>query len=158
MAQPSGEPVKEQIMANLQTTLEGVNGGASYYTDFSKVERVEAGGVQVKTFPTAIISPLGTEYDSPNAVVTTKIGATFRVEITVFLRTRSNATRAVERAIRDVHTALYVDRTRGGLAIDTRVAGSDPFYPSEATEPICGADISVSITYRTQATDLNTAG
>ena len=153
---PSGEPVKEDILQNLKTTIEGIAAGGDYYTDVREVSLLEAEPTMVSQYPCAIISPLGTEYDHPGTATMNTITGHYRVRATLLVRTRTNAALSIERFVRDVQKSILIDITRGGNAIDTYMTSDDVFYPTELDEPVAGADCVILVHYRTLRTDLNT--
>lgn len=155
---PSSQPVKEQILDDVITTLQGINGGATYFFDIvdANIKRLDVAPPMVSTYPSIFVGPAGTEYDNPRSEVVRTVAGSLRLQISCYLRTATDVAGEVERLIHDVHTALYVDITRSGLAINTRLVRDEVFYPTEATEPICGADIFVDIDYRALRTDLTT--
>jgi hypothetical protein len=153
---PSGSPVKEAILDDLQNTaLALVVAGSDYYTTIEKIQRVDAGPMELKEFPAAIIVPLSTDYEREGSRGTRTIAASYRIQITLFLRTRTDAASKIERFIRDVHKAVLVDRYRNANAINTRVTGDEVFYPTEDDEPYTTANVVLEVDYRTVWDDLN---
>lgn len=154
---PSGSPVKEAILDDLQTTLEGISAGAEYYSDVALVTRVNTVPIELAEFPAIVITPLGTEYDQGGDATTLALHADFRVRLTLVVRTRDSASETLENLIRDVHKRILVDITRGGRAINTRMLTDEVYYPTQIEEPVAIADCTVLVSYRTLRTDLNTA-
>jgi hypothetical protein len=154
---PSGSPVKEAIIDNLQTTLEAILGGAAYYTTVALVSRINTVPIEVKDYPAIIITPLGTDYDQPGDATTLALHGSFKARLTLIVRTRDNASEALENFIRDVHKAILVDITRGGIAINSRMLSDEVYYPTQIEEPVAVADCVVLVSYRTLRTDLNQA-
>jgi hypothetical protein len=154
---PSGNPVKELILQNLETVLAAIAAGDDYYTTVRKVFRLDVAPPEVNSFPAVAIVPQGTDYDNPRTRVTNANAGAFRVQLTLLLNTSSNVARTIERFIRDVHKALWVDYTRGGYAHYTRIVRDEIFYPVDESDPLCGADVFLEIDYRTSRSDLNTA-
>ena len=87
--------------------------------------------------------------------VTRTIAAEYRVQLSLFLRTRTDAVSKIERFIRDVHKAVLVDRYRDGNALNTRCVSDVVFYPTEDDEAYTTANVVLEIDYRTNFTDLN---
>lgn len=154
---PSGSPVKEQVLDNLQTTLAAIAAGDDYYNTVALVNRINTAPVEVAQYPAIIITPIGTDYDQPGEATTLAIRANFRIQLTLILRTRDNPSEELENFIRDVHKALLVDITRGGLAINTRMISDEVYYPTQIEEPVAVADCGIVVDFRTLRTDLNTA-
>lgn len=154
---PSGDPVKEAILQDVETTLAAIVAGADYYTDVLLVTRIGTVPIELKEYPAIVITPLGTEYDQPGAATTLAIHGNYRLRLTLVVRTRTDAVQALENFIRDVHKALLVDITRGGRALNTRMMSDEVYYPTQIEEPVAIADCTVLVAYRTTRTDLNQA-
>jgi hypothetical protein len=153
---PSTSPVKEAILDDLQNTaLPLLIEGADYYTTVEKIQRIDAGPMEVKMFPAIVIVPLSTDYDREGSQGTLTLAAAYRVQLTLFLRTRTDAASKIERFIRDVHKAVLIDRTRNANAINTRVTSDEVFYPTEDDEPYTTANVILEVDYRTEWDDLN---
>lgn len=153
---PSSESIKEQILDDILTTLQGINGGATYFNTVTagNVRRLDMAPPTIGTSPTILVAPTGTTYDNPRSGVLRTVAGSLRVEIACIIRTATDVAKKVERIIHDVHTALFVDITRSGLAINTRVVADDVWYPTDESEPLCGANIIVVVDYRALRTDL----
>lgn len=154
---PSGTPVKEAILQDLETTLAAISAGADYYTSVATVTRVNTVAIDLPEFPAIVLTPLGTEYDPPGQATTLAIAGHYRIRATLVVRTRTDAVEDLENFIRDCHKAMLVDTTRGGLAIDTRLVSDEVYYPTDIEEPVALAELTIMVIYRTQRTDLNTA-
>lgn len=153
---PSGSPVKEQILDDLVSTLQTISAGDDYYTTVEQVVRVDGGPMELKMFPAVAVLPSKTEYDREGSQGTTTISAYFYVQLSLFVRTRTDGAEKIERFIRDVHKAVIADRTRGDRAVHTAVIQDEVTYPTEDDEPFTIADLVVEIVYRTRFDDLNT--
>lgn len=154
---PSSESLKEQILANIVTTLEGVTGGSDYFHTIYQVKRLDTPSTSFASFPAVLVVPLSTQYDNPRSAVVGANHGSFQIQLSCFIRTATDISKQIERLIHDVHTALWVDISRGGIALNTRIVSDDVFYPSPETEPLGGVDISIEVDYRTPRTDLTTA-
>lgn len=154
---PSGSPVKEAILDNLQTTLAAITAGGDYYNTVALVSRINTVPIEVQDYPAVILTPLGTEYDQGGDATTLALHADYRIRLTLIIRTRDNASEALENFIRDVHRSILVDITRGDLAINTRMLSDEVYYPTQIEEPVAVADCVVLVSYRTLRTDLNQA-
>jgi hypothetical protein len=153
---PSGSPVKEAILDNLQdTALPLLVAGSDYYTTVEKIQRIDAGPMELKMFPAIVIVPLSTDYDREATQGTLTIAAAYRIQLTLFLRTRTDAASKIERFIRDVHKAVLIDRYRNGNALNTRMVSDEVFYPTEDDEPYTTANVILEVDYRTVWNDLN---
>jgi len=152
---PSGTPVKEAIVADLETTLAAVAAGSDYYNTIEKVTRIDAGPMNIKMFPAVIIVPLSADYSREGDQGTLTISTEYRVQLSLFMRTRTDAVTKIEKLIRDVHKAILVDRTRGGNALNTRALSDEVFYPTEDDEAYTSANLTIGVTFRTKNDDLN---
>lgn len=154
---PSGTPVKEAILQNLETVLATISAGSDYYTNVATVTRINAVPIDLPEFPAIVLSPLGTEYDPPGQATTLAIAGHYRIRATLVVRTRSDAVAALENFIRDVHRCILLDTTRGGLAVDTRLLSDEVYYPTDIDEPVALAELVILVIYRTTRSELNTA-
>lgn len=155
---PSLEPVKYQIILAVQAALQAIDGSAAYWNDVhsSNVKITDVAPVSTTTYPAIFISPARTGYDNSRAKVVRSVAGEMQIQLTCLLRTATGVSLNIERIIHDVHTALYLDITLGGLSLNIRVTGDESLYPTEAEDPICGADVFVSVDYRALRTDLTT--
>jgi hypothetical protein len=154
---PSGIPVKRAVFENLETTLAAITAGSDYYTSVARVTRIDSVPIELTEYPAIILTPSSTDYDPPGDATTLAIAGHYRIDATLVIRTRTSAVDELENFIRDVHKAILVDITRGGLAIDTRLTSDRVFYPTDIEEPVAIAELSIEIHYRTRRTDLNVA-
>jgi len=162
-------PVKEDILNDLQgidsdgdyaATGLGLLVGDTYddddyYTQVEKIQRIDAGPMEIKMFPAIVIVPLSTDYNREGTQGTLTTAATYRVQLSLFLRTRTDAASKIEQFIRDVHKAILIDRYRNANALNTRVTSDDVFYPTEDDEPYTTANVILEIDYRTAWDNLN---
>ncbi|MCH9836015.1 hypothetical protein K0U83_10155 [bacterium] len=154
---PSGIPVKRAVFENLETTLAAITAGSDYYTSVARVTRIDSVPIELTEYPAIILTPSSTDYDPPGDATTLAIAGHYRIDATLVIRTRTSAVDELENFIRDVHKAILVDITRGGIAIDTRLTSDRVFYPTDIEEPVAIAELSIEIIYRTRRTDLNVA-
>lgn len=154
---PSGTPLKEQIVDDLVTTLQAISAGDDYYTTVEQVIRIDGGPMELKMFPAVAVLPSKTEYDREGSHGTTTIRAFLYVQLSLFIRSRTDAADKIERFVRDVHKAVIADRTRGDRALHTTVLSDEVTYPTEDDEPFTIADLVVEVVYRTPYDDLNSA-
>ena len=154
---PSGIPVKRAVFENLESTLAAITAGADYYTYVARVTRIDSVPIELTEYPAIILTPSSTDYDPPGDATTLAIAGHYRIDATLVIRTRTSAVDELENFIRDVHKAILVDITRGGIAIDTRLTSDRVFYPTDIEEPVAIAELSIEIIYRTRRTDLNVA-
>lgn len=171
----TGTPLKLQLLNNIQgvdedgvplatktglaliNTTAGSGSDGDYFTDVQKIQRIDAGPMDLKEFPAIVIAPAGTDYARLSSQGTTTIAATFIVQVSLILRTRTEAAKKIEDFIRDAHRALTEDRQRDGNATSTRLASDEVFYPNEDDEPYTTANLVFEIDYRTPWNDLDIA-
>lgn len=141
--------VREQIMANWVTTLEGISIANGYNTDIGKVERFRL--MSMDQAENVIIEvKQGTDRRDPDSPV----GVEQRVlTIHTILKVRHDpesdglSTDTVFNAIEtDIHQAVMSSATRGGLARDTFFEFSDGVEPDEAGAR-GGKDVSYTVRY-----------
>ena len=147
---PSNEPIEEQVIQNLETTLEGISVGADYYTTVAKVIRYEEWQDDLLEYPAIMITALSS--DMNNQVSLGQISGSMKVELTLVLESWDNQTRDASRFIADVQKALVVDVTRNSTAVDTRILEAERFMVI-GDSPRVGATMLVEITYRHQRGD-----
>lgn len=156
---PTGEPLTELILQNIQGAFGAIQGGTDYYTTVpvANIKRAEVGEVEVTAFPAIVLVPGTIEYDTEprETRVLRVITGKWSISVTLLLQTRTDAVLKVERFIRDVHKAWNVDRRRGNYAMDSRLRMSTPYYPSDPDDDVCGAYMEFEVWFRTGLDDLN---
>lgn len=150
--------VREQILANIQTTLEGVTTGNGYNNTLASVQRWSMHGNSLVDVPCVVIN-IGAEskLPDPNPLMTCQM----RVYMDLWVRQAEDDTTPTDTLLNsifgDIEKALAVDITRGGLAIDTLVTDSVVFETDES-QPHAGLTIEINVNYRHQQNDPETAG
>ena len=156
---PTGEPLTEIILQDIQDAFEAIQGGDDYYTTVpvANIHRAEIGEVEVVAFPAIVLVPGTIEYDTEprETRVLRTITGRWTIHVTLLLQTRTDAVRKVERFIRDVHKAWNVDRRRGNYALDSKLRLSTPYYPSDPDDDVCGAYMEFEVWFRSALDDLN---
>ncbi len=144
------ETVRERIIQNIKTVLEGVTIANGYNFDFTPqtVQRWSMHGNRMVDMPMVVISP-GDEDESslPNPFEECHI--TLYLDI-FFINDENDAVSTdtyLNRLQGDIKKAILQDATRGGNAIDTDVLGTTPFETTEA-QPYAGIIIEARIRYR----------
>lgn len=165
---PSREPIQELILQNIEAALKLIQGGSDYYTTVpvENVVRTEYSGPHAMSFPRIEIATGPTEYDTDPRItrVLRQRNAYMTVEARIMLQDRSTSTLAIHRFIADCEKAFHIDRRRGqwtsgrDSAMDSWLARSDPFYPADPREPVCGADLTFVVWYRTELEDTTQTG
>ncbi len=116
-----GATVEELILADIQSTIEGIDGGANWNTTVARVDVVDGDSIDQIEVPWAGIFHAHTE--------TTHTGLTQKVAVYHIVLALSNGSDTpvsdIGRFRDDVATALHQTNTRDGNARDTRMIGSE---------------------------------
>ena len=154
------DTVREKILANLKTTLEGLTTGNGYNFNFTSdtIQRWKMHGNSTTELPMIVVSP-GDQGQKPKA------NALSECDMEVFLPAvyRHEPNDPIEtdtymnRLEGDIKKIVMVDETRGGNALSTQVIGSSPFE-SEEEQRYAGIVIELLIKYRHLTSDPETAG
>jgi hypothetical protein len=144
------ETVRERIMANIKTTLEGITIAGGYNFDFTAdtVQRWSMHGNRLVDLPAVVISP-GDEEEkgSPNPFEECYL----IVYLDVFFVNDEGDSVVTDTYLNrlqgDIKRAILQDHTRGGEAIDTDVLGTTPFETTEG-QPYAGIIMELGIRYR----------
>jgi hypothetical protein len=156
MAWPSGTSVRSSILSNLVTTLQGITGSPTYKTT---VQRVTLAGIDpsaITVDPAILVVPARVAASDDRLEL---IMGTMTTTLVLALRDQTtaeaggaNVPTPVYDFIEDVRLALLTDVTRGGFARDTHVLSDDPF-PLDVSDPLWGAELSISIDYAHSRSD-----
>lgn len=149
------ETVRERIIANLKTSLEGIRTADGYNFDFTPetVQRWTMHGNSLVNLPVIVISP-GNEDEKalPNPLeecfLTVYLDAFFVTDPDDPVSTDTY----LNRLQGDIKKAVLTDPTRGGEAIDTDVLGTTPFETTDG-QPYAGIILEIGIRYRHRRTD-----
>ena len=144
------ETVRERILQNIKTTIEGVTIANGYTFDFTPetVQRWSMHGNRMVNMPMVVISP-GDEDESSSPNPFEECLMSIFLDI-FFVNNEDDVIPTdtyLNRLQGDIKKAILVDSTRGGDAIDTDVLGTTPFETTEA-QPYAGIIIEVRIRYR----------
>ncbi len=125
------DTIREKILKNIKTTLEGVTVANGYRNTIQAVRRWDKRSNPIDPTPSITIA-VGEENKDPipNPLYTCRLN----VFLDVWIRqNETDATPTDEKItslVGDIEKALMVDNTRGGNAVDTDLKGSTPFdYP-----------------------------
>ena len=144
------ETVRERILANIKTTLEGITVANGYNFDFTAetIQRWSMHGNRLVDLPAVVISPGDEEEKSPRAHFEECV---LSVYLDVFFVTEENDAVSTDTYLNrlqgDMKKAVLEDHTRGGEAIDTDVLGTTPFETTEG-QPYAGIIMELGIRYR----------
>lgn len=154
---PPSEPVSELILQNVKTALEGIVAGDDYFHTVRHVEINDGTHVAGHKHPAAFIKPYDTDMDGEGETVSDGIEHRMPMDVDLVYQGRTSGPTQFERLIRDGITALYADRSRGGLATHTIIDGVSRSYPGDPQQDIYVATLRVRVVFRTNGTDLGTA-
>ena len=144
------ETVKEKILQNVKTTLEGIKKENGYNFDFiqSGIQRWSMFGNKMTELPMAIISP-GNEEERSSPDPYEECALTVYLDI-FYVNDEKEDTPTdtyLNRLQGDVKKAILADHTRGSNAIDTNVMGTTPFETTEG-QHYAGIIIELEIKYQ----------
>ena len=150
--------VKENILANIKTTLEGITIPNGYANSILSVQRWIQKGNSLVDVPCIVINCGPEEMEmSPNPFFTNKL----LVYLDVWVRQDESDTQSTDTILNsllgDIIKALMIDNTRGGFAIDTNIKSNVPFETVEG-QPHAGIVVEVEIIYQHKLTDPSIAG
>ena len=148
--------VREDVLADIKTTLEGISVANGYNHDVASVTRGEVSVTLLKVFPAITFDDVGESYDRKN---NHSLHKELRVAVLGLLKVSKHmgddAVRAAASSLlADIERALMQDRCRGGNAIDTLLQSND-IESSEATSPYAFVVLELLVKYRTSLTDPN---
>lgn len=146
-------PIKEQILDNVKTTLEGITTANGYDTNVTWVSRNRS-DPRGDGHDRYILIRVDPENHDPEVTM----GYSHRhlmLSLEVFITDMEDPTETLEYFAADIEKALMVDHTRGALAIDTTIESVDiPYHDDESDADITGlAVVTVDIHYRTLVED-----
>jgi len=148
------DSVREDVIQNLVTTLQGVTKTAGYNITINRVERIKMVGLDIREFPTVLVIPADeVKEQSPSDKYTCRLAVTLECWIQEY----GDVSAQVNILLADIEKALMVDHTRGGVAVDTKLLGNSAFY-NEVNKPYGGVEIRIEVHYRHKFSDPYTAG
>jgi len=146
--------VREKILEDIETTLKLISKANGYENDIASVQRWLQGGNSLREVPCIVISA-GPEEKMQGEQL---INCRFTVNIEVWIRhdeddVSGSTDTIINSLLGDVEKALFIDYTRGGLAVNTIVTGNLPFETVEG-QAYAGIIIETEIQYRHKIGDL----
>lgn len=143
------DSIRERIVQNLVTAIQGVRKTSGYEIDIAAVDRARRTKYQQHELPAVNIWELKERKESgPSGLVTCYLSLV--LEITV-LDPRYQATLS-NQAMASVVKAVLADRQRDGLAVDTE-EGENVTFAGETNDPTGGVRVGVEIEYRHKEDD-----
>jgi hypothetical protein len=151
------EPIIEQILANVATTVDGITVGAGYQQTLNAVRptRLDLESNTIPNNGTVVVVCEDTQPGTVNAGNPARQEWEIMVSCIAYVIASDAVTTPIDTLINrvraDIEKALQVDHTRGGLAINTMPAGSQTFIaPGGSTS---GVAVFSTVTIRTRLTD-----
>lgn len=149
------ETIRERILQDIKTVLEGVTIANGYNFDFTPatVQRWSMHGNRMVDMPMVVISP-GDEDESSQPNPFEECLLTLYLDI-FFVNDENDPVPTdtyLNRLQGDIKKAILQDSTRAGNAVDTDVLGTTPFETTEA-QPYAGIIMEVRVRYRHLRTD-----
>ena len=149
--------VRENIFANLKTTLETIVAGATYDNTVAEVRRYNINDQALGSYPLIVITP-GTETGNDEAFPLLK--CVLEVILEVWISPAEDETTATDTLLNsllgDIKRSLMQDITRGGYAVDTTVGTLVEPFESLRGQAEAGYFITVKIEYRHDQTNPKT--
>ncbi len=147
------DSVRESILKNIKTTLDGITVANGYNNNVASVQRWKKQGNSLRQVPCVIVNAGPEEKELvPNPLFTCRLSVYLDVWVTQDDTDTTDTDTLLNSLLGDVEKVLMVDYTRGGYARDTTIKGNAPFETIEG-EPFAGITIEVEILYRHQQTD-----
>jgi len=145
--------IRENILAELKTTLELITAAHGYANTIASVQRWNQRGNSLALVPCIVInSGQEVKKPEPNPQATCR----FTIYLDVWYRQDDDETRPSDQIISsllaDVEKAIMVDPTRGGNAEDTNILNNVTFETVEG-QPSFGVIVELEIAYKHKLTD-----
>lgn len=141
--------IRELILQNVETTLQGLD-GIAFPTEVRRVERSSSVVQNVREFPTIfMLEPVETVLHRPAGMMTFTL--TLKLECWL-LDDLTGVNTDVNDFLRDVANVLLADHTRAGHAIDTKLGANEAFVSQSNRQ--AGIFVDVLINYRTSVVDV----
>jgi len=160
---PTGEPVAEEIVADIVSTLGSIAAGAEYYHTIAPnaVKRFNGAYPHLTQHPAAVVIDLGSDSDTDLSEATRDIHTeVLRLQVDFWIEARTNVATELRRVEHDVKKALWADvqrgtnSTHGGKnAIMTLFERATPFFSPDAGSPLALLELGVMVHYRTDSDD-----
>jgi hypothetical protein len=153
------DSVRELIMKNLQTTLEGVTVANGYANSLLSVQRFLQPGQTVTETPVVLLleGEDDVSLEGPLAGAGSLVSRTLNVGLLIIDRQQTDtdqrsASERMNSLVADIQKALQVDYQRGGHAIDTNEVSVSPLDVEEG-QPELSLTMVYAIKYRHRRND-----
>ena len=139
------DSLRELILQNVETTLEGITTGAGYEQTVNHVVRGKLNPGTPEQYPLIVI------YEAPMTAETEHYGSTTKhLQLSLEVWTKSggdNPSVVINKLLADIEKALEAAPTRGGYAIDTWYLGDELVFSTTDDSEI-GALVFIQINFR----------
>lgn len=144
--------VREDILANIQSSLQGITTISGYANTIKSVQRWDDGGKSTVEIPFITISEGAEEKDpAPHPLYTCRLPVYLEVETRKGSDTRKMSV-ILNSLLGDVEKAIMADRTRGGNAQNT-VLKNNSQYTAVDGMPSAGIIIEIEVVYQHRQDD-----
>lgn len=132
------DTVRENIFANLVTTLSAITAANGYDNTIASVQRWDMNGNNKASVPAIIVNSGPEKGDDAKAYNLTHCLLEVFVELWVRQNETESATTPTDKLLNsllgDIKKALAVDVTRGGIAVDTQITSVETFETIEGQQ------------------------
>jgi len=148
MAPMSSTSIRESILENIKTVLQGIMTTAGYNNTIASVQRFKARGNDINAVPCVVViaGPEDKE-DHPDPQKT----CTLTISLDIWLRDDDdetvNSDTRINSVLLDVEKALMLDYTRGGYAQETHLRQITPFVVIDGGANY-GVQVEVEVIYK----------
>jgi hypothetical protein len=143
----TGASLRKQIIENIRLTLAEKIGGDGYNFDINE-KNVSSGTKKWDECPTYPYICVNASAERKDDSVMTQMFAYMTVILYLYVQDGTNPSDKLEDLIQDVEKALYLDETRGGLAVNTVATGIET--DNGWLQPYGMAEFTFEIHYRYQ--------
>lgn len=147
-------PIEEAVLQQVEFVLEGITAAAGYATDVRVVRRWEEWSESAGEYPAVLVEALGASYD--DASFHGHDQGTLTIGLALLLEGHTDRTARVSRFIADVRKALqaaFLADQLAQLSVDLRITGSQRITTQLEELAVCGASLTVEVTYRNSIQD-----
>lgn len=149
MSYPTDDPVADLILANIKSTLESIQAGATYRNSVKKVAHVALNSAEFTSFPAIAIGPPSFRMSDSQS---RRIAVDMSLVLGLVVHSSTDPAKAARSLFEDVSLALRADVTRGDNASDTHVLSNSPQVP-DISDPVFGTEVEIHVHYRHLDTD-----
>ncbi len=148
------DTIREKIVKNLKTTLEGITTANGYNNEVGSVQRWDKRGNETAQQNITIVIYPGpeTKLPQPNPLFSCRLPLMLEVWVIQDEDDTLSTDERLNSILGDIEKALMVDIKRGGNAEDTDINGNEQFLTIEG-QPNAGLTVDIEVKYRHKQTD-----